>query len=224
MMEPKLGFYERYMKRILDVVIAFIVITVFSPLLLLTALLVRIKLGSPIIFCQERPGKIDTRTGKEKIFRMYKFRSMTNERTKDGNLLPDNKRLTAFGKTLRASSIDELLELINVVKGDMSLVGPRPLLIKYLPYYTEKERIRHTVRPGLTGLAQISGRNAITWDDRLSLDVKYVENITFIGDVKIIFKTITKVIKRENVIDAGNFKMLDLDQERERSYAINKNN
>lgn len=224
MMEPKLGFYERYMKRILDVVIAFIVITVFSPLLLLTALLVRIKLGSPIIFCQERPGKIDTRTGKEKIFRMYKFRSMTNERTKDGNLLPDNKRLTAFGKTLRASSIDELLELINVVKGDMSLVGPRPLLIKYLPYYTEKERIRHTVRPGLTGLAQISGRNAITWDDRLSLDVKYVENITFIGDVKIIFKTITKVIKKENVIDAGNFKMLDLDQERERSYAINKNN
>ena len=224
MMEPKLGFYERYMKRILDVVIAFIVITVFSPLLLLTALLVRIKLGSPIIFCQERPGKIDTRTGKEKIFRMYKFRSMTNERTKDGNLLPDNKRLTAFGKTLRASSIDELLELINVVKGDMSLVGPRPLLIKYLPYYTEKERIRHTVRPGLSGLAQISGRNAITWGDRLAVDVKYVENITFIGDVKIIFKTITKVIKKENVIDAGNFKMLDLDQERERSYAINKNN
>ncbi len=222
-MERKIGFYEKNIKRPLDIVVALCALIVFSPLLVLTGMLVRFKLGSPVIFCQERPGRIDPKTGNEKIFRLYKFRSMTDERTKDGNLLPDNERLTSFGKTLRASSIDELLELFNVIKGDMSLVGPRPLLIKYLPYYTEEERTRHTVRPGLTGLAQISGRNALTWNDRLSLDVTYVREITFIGDAKIIFKTILKVIKKENVVDAGNFKMLDLDQERENSDAINKN-
>lgn len=222
-MERQIGFYEKYIKRPLDIAVALCALIVFSPLLAITALLVRFKLGSPVVFCQERPGRIDPKTGKEKIFRLYKFRSMTDERTKDGKLLPDNERLTSFGKALRASSIDELLELFNVVKGDMSLVGPRPLLIKYLPYYTEEERMRHTVRPGLTGLAQICGRNALTWNDRLSLDVTYVGKITFIGDAAIIFKTITKVIKKENVVDAGNFKMLDLDQERANSDAINKN-
>lgn len=198
-MERQIGFYEKYIKRPLDIAVALCALIVFSPLLAITALLVRFKLGSPVVFCQERPGRIDPKTGKEKIFRLYKFRSMTDERTKDGKLLPDNERLTSFGKALRASSIDELLELFNVVKGDMSLVGPRPLSVLYLPYYTESERRRHLVRPGITGLAQISGRNAVSWEFKFQKDTEYVDNVSFINDVKIVLKTIKSVLKKENI-------------------------
>lgn len=217
------GPYEKYIKRPLDFIIALLALIVSSPVLAIIALIVMLKLNRPIVFVQERPGMIDKKTGQEKIFNMYKFRSMSDQRSEDGNLLPDKERLTPFGRVLRASSLDEILELFNVLKGDMSLVGPRPLLVKYLPYYTEKERLRHSVRPGLTGLAQINGRNGLEWEDRLSLDVEYAENITFLGDVKIILKTIIKVIKKEDVVDAGELRILDLDQERRNIHAIYKN-
>ena len=158
-MEHKVGFYEKYIKRLLDFTLSFLALIVLSPVLLVTAVLVRIKLGSPIIFHQERPGK------SEKIFRLYKFRSMTDECDENGNLLPDNERLTRFGRTLRSTSLDELPELWNILQGDMSIVGPRPLLVKYLPLYNEEQRHRHDVRPGLTGWAQANGRNAISWEE-----------------------------------------------------------
>ena len=158
-MEHKVGFYEKYIKRLLDFTLSFLALIVLSPVLLVTAVLVRIKLGSPIIFHQERPGK------SEKIFRLYKFRSMTDECDENGNLLPDNERLTRFGRILRSTSLDELPELLNILRGDMSIVGPRPLLVKYLPLYNEKQRHRHDVRPGLTGWAQANGRNAISWEE-----------------------------------------------------------
>jgi lipopolysaccharide/colanic/teichoic acid biosynthesis glycosyltransferase len=173
--------------------------------------------GNPF-FVQERPGL------QEKIFKLIKFRTMSNEKDEAGNLLPDEMRLNSYGRFLRAASLDELPELLNIWKGDMAIVGPRPLLTRYLPFYTETERKRHTVRPGLTGLAQISGRNALAWDSRLALDVKYAEHITFLGDVKIILMTVVKVIKREDVVDAGSFEMLDLDQERKSSVADHKSN
>lgn len=187
------GPYEKYIKRPQDLVLASLAVVVLSPVMLVTAALVRIKLGSPVIFAQERPGK------DEKIFKLYKFRSMTDSRDKDGSLLPDAERLNSFGKVLRATSLDELPELFNIIQGDMAIVGPRPLLIKYLPYYREKEKERHAVRPGLTGLAQINGRNFLMWDNRLAADIKYVKHITFIGDLKIVLKTIIKVIKRSDV-------------------------
>ena len=165
----------------------------FFPALAVTAVLVRIKLGKPVVFCQERPGK------DEKIFKMYKFRTMTNTCDEEGNLLPDEKRLTPFGRMLRKTSLDELPELFNIFKGDMSIVGPRPLLCSYLPYYTEREKKRHSVMPGLTGLAQVNGRNMLAWDERLELDVRYAENITFIGDMKIIVRTVTKVFASEGI-------------------------
>ena len=168
----------------LDFILSLIAIIILSPFILVIAILVRIKLGKPIIFKQERPGK------NEEIFTLYKFRTMTDERDKEGNLLPDEVRLTKFGKLLRSTSLDELPELINILKGEMSLVGPRPLLIKYLPYYTEEERHRHDVRPGLTGLAQTHGRNTSKWDERFRLDLQYIEDIKFTKDVKIIFETI----------------------------------
>ncbi len=179
--------YKKYIKRILDIIISLVILILFCWLYLIVAILVRVKLGSPILFKQQRPGY------KEKIFGIYKFRTMTDERDENGNLLPDKDRLTSFGKLLRKTSLDEIPELFNILKGDMSFIGPRPLLPEYLPYYSDKEKIRHTVRPGLTGLAQASGRNLVDWDTRLSYDVEYVENLSFKMDILVIIKTIKTV-------------------------------
>lgn len=187
------GLYNKYIKRILDILISLTFIVLFSWLYLILVILVRIKLGSPVLFCQERPGY------NEKIFKLYKFRTMTDKRDENGHLLPDSERLTKFGSMLRSTSLDELPEMFNILKGDMSLIGPRPLLVEYLPYYTEEERLRHSVRPGLTGLAQVSGRNYLAWDKRLARDVEYVNHISFIMDVRIIIKTIMVVFKKEDV-------------------------
>ncbi len=188
------GPYEKYFKRLIDIICSLIAIIVFSWLYIIVALLVRIKLGSPVLFTQDRPGK------DEKIFKMYKFRTMTDEKDEYGHLLPDDVRLTKFGKFLRSTSLDELPEAFNILKGDMSLVGPRPLLVKYLPLYNEEQKHRHDVKPGLSGLAQVNGRNAISWEEKFKLDVEYVDNITFIGDVKIIFQTVMKAfVKREGI-------------------------
>ena len=185
--------YRKYIKRLLDIVISLVALVVLSPVLLVLAILVRCKLGAPVIFHQERPGY------HEKIFKLCKFRTMTDERDEEGNLLPDSVRLTKFGRILRATSLDELPELWNILKGDMSIIGPRPLLISYLPYYTEEERLRHTVRPGLTGLAQVSGRNLLDWDKRFATDVTYVKNLTFAMAVKNVFLPIKKVFVREDI-------------------------
>ena len=180
--------YKKCIKRLLDILLSLTGIVVLSPLYVILWILIRCKLGKPAIFAQDRPGK------NEKVFRLYKFRSMTDERDADGNLLPDEKRLTHFGKILRTTSLDELPELFNILKGDMSLIGPRPLLVSYLPYYSDREKLRHTVRPGLTGLAQVSGRNFIDWDHRLQKDIEYVENLSFGMDIKVIFLTIKTVL------------------------------
>ena len=182
------GIYEKFIKRPLDLICAILAFVLFCWLYLIVAVLVRIKLGSPVLFTQDRPGK------DEKIFRLYKFRTMTDERDDHGNLLPDNVRLTKFGMFLRKTSLDELPELFCIIKGDMSFIGPRPLLGDYLPYYTEREKLRHTVRPGLTGLAQASGRNTVDWDKRFEMDVKYVENLSFLMDMKVIGMTIKTVL------------------------------
>ena len=187
-MQHRAGFYERYSKRLLDVLLSGLALIVLSPLLLVTAVLVRARLGSPVIFCQERPGKDCA------IFRLHKFRSMTDARDGDGVLLPDKERLTPFGQKLRALSIDELPELWDIFRGKMSIVGPRPLLVEYLPYYTEEEHHRHDVRPGLTGLAQVNGRNDLTWEQKFSYDLDYVKHISFSADVKIILDTVGKVL------------------------------
>ncbi|MCM1498712.1 MAG: sugar transferase [Clostridium sp.] len=191
--------YEKYIKRLLDIVLSLCAILVLSPVMLITALLVRMKLGSPVIFQQQRPGKIDPKTGQEKIFKMYKFRSMTDERDESGELMPDSVRLTSFGKKLRSTSLDELPELFNILKGDMSVVGPRPLLVKYLPLYSDEQRHRHDVRPGLTGLAQVEGRNAISWEEKFAWDVRYVEKISFLLDVQIVWKTIGVVFHKNGI-------------------------
>ncbi len=189
--------YEKYIKRILDIILSLIGIIVFSPVMLLIAILVKKKLGSPVIFKQPRPGK------NEKIFYMYKFRSMTDKKDKDGKLLPDKIRVTEFGKKLRESSLDELPELINILKGDMSIVGPRPQLVKDMVFMTLEQRKRHKVRQGLTGLAQINGRNSISWEEKLEYDLEYVENITFLRDLKIIIRTIFKVLKKDGITTYG---------------------
>ena len=186
-------FYEKYIKRLLDIVLSGGALLVLWPVLLITAILVRTKLGSPVMFCQERPGK------NEKIFKLYKFRSMTDQRDNKGNLLPDEVRLTKFGKLLRSTSLDELPELWNILKGDMSIVGPRPLLVKYLPLYNEEQKHRHDVRPGLTGWAQANGRNALSWEDKFKLDVEYVNHISFALDVKTIWLTAKNVLRREGI-------------------------
>ncbi len=185
--------YQKYVKRMLDILIALLLLLLLSPVFLIVAVLVRVKLGSPVIFHQQRPGY------QEKIFKLCKFRTMTQEKDADGNLLPDAQRLTSFGNFLRKTSLDELPELWNILKGDMSLIGPRPLLVGYLPYYTKEERLRHSVRPGLTGLAQVSGRNFIAWDARLAKDVEYVQKISFGMDVKILIKTVIVVFKKDDV-------------------------
>jgi undecaprenyl phosphate N,N'-diacetylbacillosamine 1-phosphate transferase len=187
------GIYRRYLKRPMDFVLSLLAIIVLSPVILIIAVLVRIKLGSPVIFKQKRPGL------NEKIFTLYKFRTMTDERDKNGELLPDAARLTKFGRALRSTSLDELPELFNILKGDMSIVGPRPLLVEYLPLYNEHQKRRHCVRPGLSGLAQISGRNAITWEEKFDLDVEYVDNVSLLLDLKIIFLTIKKVFVKEGI-------------------------
>lgn len=189
------GPYERFIKRPLDAFLASGALIVLSPILAIIALLVRIKLGSPVLFTQERPGK------NEKIFKLYKFRSMSDERDEKGNFLPNELRLTAFGRKLRSTSLDELPELFNILIGDMSIIGPRPLLIRYLPVYTEEEKHRHDVRPGLSGLAQVNGRNYVPWDQRLTYDVQYVKHITFLEDVKLILRTIGKVFKRDDIAE-----------------------
>lgn len=192
-MEHKKGFYEKYTKRPQDFLCALLACIVLSPVMLLIAILVKIKIGSPVLFSQERPGLHG------KIFKLYKFRTMTNEKDEKGELLPDEQRLTSFGKLLRSTSLDELPEIWLIMSGKLSICGPRPLLPKYLPLYNEHQARRHEVRPGFTGLAQVSGRNAISWEEKFDLDVEYVDNITFLGDWKIIFKTVWTVLKREGI-------------------------
>lgn len=187
------GPYEKFIKRPQDFLCALLATIVLSPVMLITAILVAVKLGRPVLFKQERPGR------NAKIFKIYKFRTMTDERDEEGNLLPDDVRLTSFGKKLRATSLDELPELFNMLKGDMSVVGPRPLMPKYLPRYNERQARRHEVRPGFTGLAQVHGRNSISWEEKFDWDVKYVDHITFLGDWKIIFETVKTVLKREGI-------------------------
>ena len=197
------GIYERFIKRPLDVFLSTGALIVFSPILLITAILVKSKLGSPVIFTQERPGKIDPMTGKSKIFKLYKFRTMTDEKDKFGKLLSDDLRLTSFGKKMRSTSLDELPELINIIKGDMAVVGPRPLLVRYLDRYNEYHARRHVIRPGFTGLAQVNGRTAANWGERLGYDTKYVKNISLKNDVKIIFETVKKVFVKSDIVEAG---------------------
>lgn len=190
--------YKKYIKRLLDIVLSLLAIIILSPLYLIISILVLIFMGWPILFKQPRPGK------DEKIFNMYKFRTMTNKKDKNGKLLPDEKRLTKFGKFLRKTSLDELPEFFNILSGKMSFIGPRPLLVEYLDYYTKEEKHRHDVRPGLTGLAQVSGRNLLSWDDKFKKDIEYVNNITFLGDLKIVFETIAVVFKREGINNQNN--------------------
>lgn len=205
--------YKKYIKRILDIILSLIAIIVTLPIFLIVGILVLIFIGQPAIFRQKRPGK------NEKIFTMYKFRTMTNKKDENGNLLPDELRLTKLGKFLRKTSLDEIPEFINILKGDMSFVGPRPLLVEYLPYYTEEEHHRHDVRPGLTGLAQVSGRNLLNWDDRFKKDIEYVNNITFKNDLKIAFKTILIVLKKEGINSKKTVTMTSLIDERKKSNA-----
>lgn len=187
------GIYEKWFKRPIDAFLSTGALIVFSPILIVTALLVRIKLGSPVFFTQDRPGK------NERIFKLYKFRTMTDARDQDGNLLPDEQRLPAFGKKLRSTSLDELPELFNIIKGDMSIVGPRPLLVRYLQRYNKHQARRHEVRPGFTGLAQVHGRNAISWEEKFDWDIEYVDSITFMRDWKIILDTVRTVLKKEGI-------------------------
>ena len=205
--------YKKYIKRILDIILSLIAIIITLPIFLIVGILILIFIGQPAIFRQKRPGK------NEKIFTMYKFRTMTNKKDENGNLLPDELRLTKLGKFLRKTSLDEIPEFINILKGDMSFVGPRPLLVEYLPYYTEEEHHRHDVRPGLTGLAQVSGRNLLNWDDRFKKDIEYVNNITFKNDLKIAFKTILIVLKKEGINSKKTVTMTSLIDERKKSNA-----
>ena len=195
----KNSIYCRYIKRALDILCALAAMIVFSWLYLIIAVVVRIKMGSPVIFTQERPGMIDPKTGKEKIFRLYKFRSMTDARDESGNLLPDAQRLPKFGKILRATSLDELPEAFNILKGDMSVIGPRPLLIRYLTRYTDEQARRHDVRPGLSGYAQVHGRNTVSWEEKFRLDVWYTEHVSFGLDVKIVMQSVLTALKREGI-------------------------
>ena len=200
--------YAKFFKRFFDIILSAMAIIVLSPVILIITLLVRIQMGSPVIFGQERTGL------NEKTFKMYKFRSMTNKCDENGKLLPDDQRLTKFGKFIRATSLDELFELFNILKGDLSIVGPRALLPEYLPYYTEEERLRHSVRPGLTGLAQVNGRNNLSWEERFAYDIEYVKIISLKMDISILLKTIGKVLKSEDIVVCGENQLRDFDVER----------
>lgn len=192
----KRGFYENYVKRVLDIICSLLAILVFGWLYVIIAILVRVKLGSPVIFRQPRPGLVDPKTGKERIFDMYKFRTMSDKRDEKGELLPDEERLEHFGRRLRGSSLDEIMEAFNILKGDMSIVGPRPQLVRDMVFMSDKQRMRHTARPGLTGLAQINGRNAVTWEQKIEWDLKYIEHVSFMNDFKILCRTVYKVFGR----------------------------
>lgn len=194
-MTKKQGIYERYIKRLLDIICALAALIVFSWLYIIVAILVRVKLGSPVLFTQPRPGK------DEKIFKLYKFRTMTDARDENGELLPDDVRLTKFGKALRSTSLDELPEAFNILKGDMSVIGPRPQLVRDMVFMTPEQRLRHTVRPGLSGLAQTRGRNALSWDGKLETDLEYIQRVTFLGDLKIIFDTVKQVFFRQKGLE-----------------------
>ncbi len=198
-----MSFYRKYGKRIFDLCLTVPAFVILSPVMLVTAGLVAVKLGRPVLFTQERPGY------KEKIFRMYKFRTMTDARNANGELLSDEERLTPFGEKLRSTSLDELPELLNILKGDMSLVGPRPLLVQYLPLYNKRQHKRHSVLPGITGLAQINGRNSISWEEKFEYDVQYAKHVTFFGDLKILFETVFKVLKREGINSENSATMED---------------
>lgn len=213
----KASIYARCVKRVLDIILSFFALIILSPLFAIIALLVKFKLGSPVIFKQERPGK------DEQIFFMYKFRTMSDARDENGELLPDKDRMTRFGKILRKLSIDELPELWNILKGDMSIIGPRPLLVRYLPYYRENERRRHSVRPGMTGLAQVCGRNFLSWDERFAKDVEYVDHLTFRLDVAVVFRTILIILNRSGIIEYDNVSQCTLrDLDEERAHDIQK--
>jgi Sugar transferases involved in lipopolysaccharide synthesis len=199
MEKAKRGLYALFFKRLIDVICSLLVLILFCWLYVIIAILVRVKLGSPVLFKQDRLGKIDLKTGKERIFRLYKFRTMTDERDEKGEVLLDSVRLTSFGSWLRRTSIDEIPEFFNILKGDMSLIGPRPLLVRYFDRYNEEQHHRHDVRPGLTGYAQAHGRNSVSWEDKFAMDVWYTKNVTFINDVKIALDTIRTVIKREGI-------------------------
>lgn len=199
--EPKHSIYKKYIKRPMDFILSLIAIIVLSPVLLIVAILVKIKLGSPVIFRQKRPGL------NEKIFTLYKFRTMTDERDEKGELLPSYMRLTGFGKILRATSLDELPELFNILKGDMSIIGPRPLLVDYLSLYDERQKHRHDVRPGLSGLAQVNGRNSISWEEKFNYDIEYIKNISLLLDLELIINTFMKVFKKEGINKSENTTM-----------------
>lgn len=203
-MSRKKGIYEKYIKRAFDILCSLSVIILFWWLYGIVAIMVRVKLGSPVLFTQLRPGMVDKKTGQEKIFKMYKFRTMTDQKDENGNLLSDEVRLTKFGAWLRSTSLDELPEIFNILKGDMSIIGPRPQLVRDMVFMTDEQRMRHTAKPGLSGLAQVNGRNAISWEDKLNWDLKYIEHVTFFGDIKIIFDTVMKAfIKKEGITEEG---------------------
>ena len=209
-LERKLGFYEKYIKRVLDVICSLLAIVCFSWLYLIIAVIVRVKMGSPVLFKQPRPGLIDPKIGRERIFDMYKFRTMTDERGSDGELLPDEKRLPPFGAWLRKTSLDELPEVFCILRGTMSVIGPRPQLVRDMVFMTDQQRMRHTAKPGLSGLAQTKGRNAISWEEKLNWDLKYIEKITFWGDLKLVLATVkTAFIKAEGITDGENATALD---------------
>lgn len=206
----KMGFYEKYIKRTIDIICSLFAIVAFFWLFIIIAVLVRIKLGSPVIFTQYRPGLVDPDTGRERIFKMYKFRTMTDKRDSEGNLLPDEVRLTKFGAWLRSTSLDELPEAFCILNGTMTLIGPRPQLVRDMVFMTDEQRMRHTAKPGLSGLAQVSGRNIISWNKKLEYDLEYIKNISFWGDLKIICRTVEKAfIKQEGITEEGSVTAAD---------------
>ena len=209
MLKREQGFYEKHIKRFLDVMYSSIAIIAFCWLYAVIAILVRIKLGKPVLFKQPRPGMVDPKTGKETVFDMYKFRSMTDDRDENGDFLPDEVRLNKFGRILRETSLDELPEAFNILKGDMSIIGPRPQLIRDLVFMSKNQRMRHTAKPGLSGLAQVRGRNAITWEEKIDWDLKYIEKVSFLGDVRIVIETVAAVFKRSGITDGENATALD---------------
>lgn len=219
----KRSFYEKYIKRLLDILCSLLALIFFWWLFLIVAILVKINLGSPIVFKQARPGMIQPKTGKERIFLMYKFRTMSDKRDEQGNLLPDEVRLGSFGKMLRNTSLDELLEVFNILKGDMSVIGPRPQLVRDMVFMSEEQRMRHTAKPGLSGLAQVKGRNAISWEEKLNLDLQYIHHISFFNDFKLILETFQKaIVRREGITDGENATALDYGDELLKSGKIDR--